>query len=85
MAVSLVILLLRLYRWTLSPLLASIAGPDGGCRFVPSCSRYAEEAVKQHGVWRGGHFTVKRLCRCHPWGGSGLDLVPPVKAGGLND
>ncbi|HMM76124.1 MAG TPA: membrane protein insertion efficiency factor YidD [Gammaproteobacteria bacterium] len=58
------------YRYTLSPWL----GPR--CRFLPSCSAYALEAVQRHGAWRGGWLAVKRLCRCHPWGGSGHDPVP---------
>ena len=62
--------LLRAYRVLLSPVL----GP--ACRFEPSCSRYAEEAVQRHGVLRGGGLAVARLARCHPLGGSGYDPVP---------
>jgi len=58
------------YRYTLSPLL----GPR--CRFLPTCSAYALEAVQRHGPWRGGWFALKRLGRCHPWGGAGHDPVP---------
>lgn len=58
------------YRYTLSPML----GPR--CRFLPTCSAYALEAVQRHGPWRGGWLAVKRLCRCHPWGGAGHDPVP---------
>ncbi len=58
------------YRYTLSPLL----GPR--CRYLPTCSAYALEAVQRHGPWRGGWLAVKRLCRCHPWGGAGHDPVP---------
>jgi putative membrane protein insertion efficiency factor len=46
------------------------------CRFVPSCSDYAKQAVITHGVRRGGWLAVKRLARCHPFGGSGIDEVP---------
>ncbi len=63
-------LLLRVYRLVLSPLL----GP--ACRFEPSCSRYAEEAIERHGVVRGSGLTAARLSRCHPLGGSGYDPVP---------
>jgi len=49
------------------------------CRYVPSCSDYAVEALRTHGAWRGGLLTVFRLGRCHPWGGSGYDPVPPAK------
>lgn len=59
-----------LYRMTLSYFLG------GYCRFTPTCSRYATEAVTRYGALRGGHMTIKRLCRCHPWGGSGFDPVP---------
>jgi hypothetical protein len=60
------------YRWTLAPLL----GPR--CRFLPSCSEYALDALARHGALRGSWLTLLRLGRCHPWGGSGYDPVPPV-------
>lgn len=62
--------LIRLYRWLLSPWL----GP--ACRFEPSCSRYAELAIERHGAVRGGWLAIRRLARCHPFGGAGLDPVP---------
>jgi len=62
--------LIQLYRWTLSPLL----GPR--CRYMPSCSEYAGDAIEAHGVWKGGWLGVMRICRCHPWGGHGFDPVP---------
>jgi putative membrane protein insertion efficiency factor len=46
------------------------------CRFVPSCSAYAVEALETHGALRGSWLTLRRLSRCHPWGGHGVDLVP---------
>ena len=64
-------LLIRLYQWTVSPLL----GPR--CRFYPSCSHYAHEAVGRFGVLAGGWLVLKRLLRCHPWHPGGLDPVPP--------
>ena len=70
--------LLRFYRWAISPLLTMLAGGTI-CRFEPSCSQYAMEAVKTHGAIRGSWFTVKRLARCHPWGGCGRDPVPEIK------
>ena len=70
--------LLRFYRWAISPLLTMLAGGTI-CRFEPSCSQYAMEAVKTHGAIRGSWFTVKRLARCHPWGGCGHDPVPDIK------
>jgi hypothetical protein len=48
----------------------------GACRFEPSCSRYAVEALASHGAARGGVMALRRLCRCHPWGGAGYDPVP---------
>lgn len=46
------------------------------CRFTPTCSEYAVQALKKYGLIKGGYLTVKRLLRCHPWGGSGYDPVP---------
>jgi putative membrane protein insertion efficiency factor len=68
----------RLYRWTLSPAQAFLFGPDAGCRYSPSCSAYAIEAVKTHGALAGGWLALKRIGRCHPWGGCGHDPVPPA-------
>ncbi len=59
-----------LYRFTLSPLL----GPR--CRHLPSCSEYADEALRRHGLWAGGWMAMARILRCHPWGTHGLDFVP---------
>jgi putative membrane protein insertion efficiency factor len=61
----------RAYKLTLSPLIG------GYCRYMPTCSDYAAEALISHGPWRGGSLALRRLCRCHPWGGSGFDPVPP--------
>ena len=62
---------IRVYQIGVSPWT-----PDA-CRFTPTCSAYAIEAIRTHGAARGGWLTVKRMGRCHPWGGFGLDLVPP--------
>ncbi len=67
---KLFILPIRLYQIAISPLLPN------SCRFIPSCSAYAIEAITLHGVVRGSWLTLRRLCRCHPWGGSGYDPVP---------
>jgi uncharacterized protein len=69
---ALVALLIRTYQWTVSPLL----GPC--CRFYPSCSHYALEAVVRFGVLKGGWLALKRLGRCHPWHPGGFDPVPPT-------
>jgi putative membrane protein insertion efficiency factor len=71
-------LLIRGYQILISPVLSLILGPGGGCRFQPTCSNYVIEAVETHGVLRGGWLGLKRLGRCHPWGGSGFDPVPPA-------
>jgi putative membrane protein insertion efficiency factor len=62
--------LVRGYRYFISPLLPP------ACRFHPSCSSYAEEALLQHGPWRGGWLAARRLCRCGPWHPGGFDPVP---------
>jgi putative membrane protein insertion efficiency factor len=67
--------LVRGYQLVLSPLIA------GSCRFVPSCSSYAAEAIARHGVIRGGVLAARRLTRCHPLGGHGLDPVPSELSG----
>ncbi len=64
------ILLVRFYQICISPL------KPPTCRFTPTCSAYAIEALRKHGPVKGLYLTVKRLLRCHPWGGSGYDPVP---------
>ena len=68
------IALVRLYQLVLAPF------TGGACRFVPSCSHYAAEAIARHGVIRGALLSARRLSRCHPFGGSGLDPVPDRSA-----
>jgi putative membrane protein insertion efficiency factor len=75
---ALVVFLIRLYRWVVSPLLHALCGPGGGCRYEPTCSLYCIESVQKHGVVRGLWLGMKRIARCHPWGGSGYDPVPNV-------
>jgi len=62
--------LVKLYRVAISPWLG------GNCRFQPTCSEYAIEALQTHGVLRGAWLAARRIGRCHPWGGSGYDPVP---------
>ena len=77
-AQQLSIVLLRIYRVALSPLLTTICGGLGlGCRFSPTCSQYAMEAIQSHGFLKGVALAAGRLVRCHPWGGCGHDPVPP--------
>lgn len=64
------LLFVRLYQVTLGPVMG------GHCRFHPSCSNYAIEALRRHGALRGSWLTVRRLLRCHPFGGFGYDPVP---------
>lgn len=61
---------LRAYQWCVRPVLPM------SCRYLPTCSDYAVEAVQRHGVVRGGALAAWRLARCHPWGGEGFDPVP---------
>ena len=63
-------LAIAVYQQAVSPLLGT------NCRFHPSCSQYAKEAVLKHGVLRGGVLAVRRLVRCHPWNPGGVDFVP---------
>jgi putative membrane protein insertion efficiency factor len=65
---------IQAYRLLLSP----VIGPR--CRYLPSCSEYALEALARHGVRRGGWLALRRVLRCHPWGGSGYDPVPASAA-----
>jgi len=61
---------IRFYRGYISPLTSP------SCRYVPTCSEYAMEAIKKHGPFKGLYLSVRRILRCHPWGGSGYDPVP---------
>lgn len=63
--------LIKLYQWVISPIL----GPNK-CRFTPTCSHYAVEALKKYGPFKGLWLAIKRISRCHPWGGKGYDPVP---------
>lgn len=74
LAKALMLAPIALYRWTLSPLLGV------NCRYLPTCSDYASEAIDRNGAWEGGWLALARLCRCHPWGSHGFDLVPDRSA-----
>lgn len=62
--------LIKAYQYLISPLL----GPK--CRFTPTCSQYGIEALKKYGLFKGSWLTLKRIARCHPWGGHGYDPLP---------
>lgn len=64
------ILLIRFYQNCISPL------TPPSCRYTPTCSQYGLEALRKYGIIKGGWLTLKRVMRCHPWGGSGYDPVP---------
>ena len=66
----LLLLLVRFYQYAISPMLPP------RCRYTPTCSQYAVEALQKHGALQGGWLAAKRIGRCHPWGGSGHDPVP---------
>ena len=68
---KLFLILIRFYQRAISPLFPP------RCRFVPTCSQYAVEALERFGAAKGTWLAVKRICRCHPWGGYGYDPVPP--------
>ena len=68
----LLIMLLRGYRYAISPIYGQV------CRYHPSCSAYALEAVTQHGALRGSWLAARRVGRCHPWAAGGYDPVPPA-------
>jgi putative membrane protein insertion efficiency factor len=65
---------IHLYRWTLSPFFGR------HCRYLPTCSAYALDAIEKYGVFRGYALALRRILRCHPWGGAGFDPVPEKAA-----
>jgi uncharacterized protein len=67
---TVLLVLIRIYQLTLSSFMGR------GCRFLPTCSDYARQAIEKHGAWRGSGLALKRIARCHPWGGEGYDPVP---------
>lgn len=72
---AILLALIRIYQLTLS----SVMGRT--CRYLPTCSDYAGEAIARHGAWRGFLLAIARVSRCHPWGGHGFDPVPEVYDG----
>ena len=71
---------IRIYRWVISPAKLFVLGSLAQCRYTPSCSAYALEAIARHGTLAGSWLALKRIGRCHPWGGCGHDPVPKNKS-----
>ena len=67
------LILIRVYQLIISPLLGS------NCRFMPTCSEYAMESLRSYGLIKGFYLTIKRIGKCHPWGGHGYDPIPTKK------
>lgn len=67
------LILIRGYQLIISPLLGS------NCRFMPTCSEYAKESLRSYGLIKGSYLTIKRIGKCHPWGGHGYDPIPTKK------
>jgi putative membrane protein insertion efficiency factor len=74
-AATILIFAIRVYRLTISPAQIFLFGPTAGCRFTPTCSQYAVEAIRERGALTGTALAAKRICRCHPWGDCGHDPV----------
>jgi putative membrane protein insertion efficiency factor len=76
LAIRILTLAIRAYQIMISPAQTFLFGPAGGCRFTPSCSQYAVEAIREHGALAGTALAARRICRCHPFGACGHDPVP---------
>jgi putative membrane protein insertion efficiency factor len=72
---------IRIYRLLISPAQIFLFGPTAGCRFTPTCSQYALDAIRERGVISGSWLAAKRICRCHPFGVCGHDPVPKKEFG----
>ncbi|MCX7862445.1 MAG: membrane protein insertion efficiency factor YidD [Bacteroidales bacterium] len=67
---SIMLAVIKIYNYIISPVLPN------ACRYYPTCSKYATDAIKKYGPFKGGWLAIKRIVRCNPWGGSGYDPVP---------
>ena len=65
-----IICIIKLYQFIISPILKS------NCRYLPTCSEYAVSALKEHGLFKGLYYALKRILSCHPWGSTGFDPIP---------
>jgi putative membrane protein insertion efficiency factor len=72
-------LAIRIYQLAFSPAQSFWFGATGGCRYTPTCSEYAAEALREHGLATGSALAARRICRCHPWGECGPDPVPKAQ------
>ena len=79
-ATAMLLALIRVYQRLLSPALSVALGPNCGCRFAPTCSHYAAEAVRTHGPLAGAWLSLRRFLKCTPLHPGGLDPVPPVSS-----
>lgn len=70
LGIFIALLPIHFYRYCISPL------TPASCRYTPTCSQYAIDAIKKYGPFKGGYLAIKRILKCHPWGGSGYDPVP---------
>jgi len=76
LVIRLLIFAIQAYQLTISPAQIFLFGATAGCRFTPTCSQYAMDAIQARGALAGGALAARRICRCHPWGGCGHDPVP---------
>jgi len=75
--------LIQFYQLFLSPLKYVLFGPNAGCRYQPTCSNYAVQCFQEMPFWKAFYYSVRRILRCHPWGGSGYDPVPGKGTGDI--
>jgi len=81
LVIRILTLVIRTYQLVISPVLTFLFGPTGGCRFTPTCSQYAMDAVRERGAFAGTALAARRICRCHPWGDCGHDPAPKKEFG----
>ena len=75
--INFVIFFIKIYQFLISPLIGS------NCRYLPTCSEYAIQALKEHGFFKGIFFSINRIRKCHPFGGNGFDPIPQKKQGDI--
>jgi len=80
---AILIFAIRVYRWMISPAQIFLFGADAGCRFTPTCSQYAMEAIQTRGAIAGSWLATMRICRCHPFGSCGHDPVEKLNLGSM--